>query len=79
MTRVTIDLNVRLAHNLTFAGYEDIHGAVPEVGECVWAWEEESNLYARAIVVEIKPEIGLIYLAVAWGEFHQPFQLSVAS
>ena len=69
MTRIIIDLNVRLTANLTFAGYEDIIGPVPQVGDAVEAWEQEGNICAPAVVVVTKPEIGLIYLAVAWREF----------
>lgn len=64
--RIAIDPKVRVAGQLTFAGYEDVEGNhIPKVGEAVTVYVPGTDKEATALVTEL---LGgeLIYLAPAW-------------
>jgi hypothetical protein len=65
VTRIAIDLNVRVRGNLTYSGYEDIDGDLPSDG-AVEVYEPESGLIGLGRVVERDDERRLVYLAVDW-------------
>jgi hypothetical protein len=71
VTRVEIDLNVRVRGNLTYAGFEDADGPVA-VGQPVEVFESESGLAGRGTVSEIDWDARLIYLRVAWAQLQPP-------
>lgn len=68
MRRVKIDLNVRVAGHLTYAGFEDVvpEGATVSLGERVLAWEPECGMVADATVHAIDDEAQIVYLDVDW-------------
>lgn len=71
MTRVEIDLNVRIGRGLTFASFDDVKGADPRnlhPGDVVEVYEGESGLHGPARVTELEPLRGLVYLEVPWAE-----------
>lgn len=68
LTRVTIDLNVRVRGNQTFSGLEDADGPVA-VGDKVLAVEAETGIIADAEITDVDEEHGLVYLAVDWASF----------
>jgi hypothetical protein len=65
VTRVEIDLNVRVRGNWTFSGLEDADGPV-EVGDIVEVYEVESGLVGPGRVEEVDEASHLIYLSVDW-------------
>lgn len=66
MTRIAIDLNVRVRGNLTYSGFEDIEGERPDEGAPVRVHEPESGLVGTGRVIEVDKENELIYLEVDW-------------
>src|SRR4051794_31675710 len=67
MTRIAIDLNVRVRGNETYAGFEDVEGPLPSHhGELVEVYERESGASGKAEVRDIDNERRLIFLAVDW-------------
>jgi hypothetical protein len=64
-TRVTIDPNIRVRGNGTYAGFEDVTGPIA-VGEAVEVYEPESGLTGEGSVTEIDADRQLIYLSVNW-------------
>lgn len=70
MKRISVDLNVRVHGNQTYAGFEDTEQPV-HVGEQVLAWEPEDDIVADATVTEVDGQRRLIYLAVDWYSFRQ--------
>ncbi len=70
--RITIDPNVRVNGNRTYAGYEDISGGTVNVGDRVRVWEPESGVAGFGTVVECDDERQLIYLDVNWSALHVP-------
>jgi hypothetical protein len=64
-TRVTIDPNVRVRGNGTYAGFEDVTGPMA-VGETVEVHEPESGLVGVASITEIDGSSELVYLSVDW-------------
>lgn len=73
MTRITIDPNVRIHGNDTYAGFEDITGGPVAVGEPVTVVEIESHLIGEGRVTHISEESKLVYLSVDWASL-QPEQ-----
>jgi hypothetical protein len=71
VTRVEIDLNVRVRGNWTFSGLEDADGPV-EVGDIVEVYEVESGLVGPGRVEEVDEASHLIYLSVDWDALHEP-------
>lgn len=71
MTRVEIDLNVRVRGNWTFSGMEDADGPVA-VGDVVEAYEAESGLVGPGRVEDVDEARHLIYLSVDWDALHEP-------
>ncbi len=69
-TRITIDPNIRVRGNGTFAGFEDVQG-VPVVGGEVEVWEPESRVVGSGRVTAIDHDRGLVYLAVEWSSLRQ--------
>jgi hypothetical protein len=80
--RITIDPNVRVRGNKTYAGFEDIQEqgnlglSRPEradgplaVGDKVLAVEVEDGIVTDAEVVDIDHENRFVYLAVDWSGF----------
>lgn len=67
VTEIWIDPNVRVAGNQTFAGFEDVHGPRPRLGDHVMVREPESNLVGLGRVTCVDRGDELIYLAVNWG------------
>jgi hypothetical protein len=72
MTVIDIDPNVRTAGNETYAGWEDVHGAMPSIGELVVVREPESGITGTARVTDIEDKGQLIYLAVLWKGLRAP-------
>ena len=64
-TRITIDPNVRVRGNDTYAGFEDVDGPIA-VGEAVEVHENESGLTGQGKVTEIDADRQLVYLSVDW-------------
>jgi len=64
-TRVTIDPNVRVRGNGTYAGFEDVTGPMA-VGETVEVHEPESGLVGVGSITEIDGDRELVYLSVDW-------------
>jgi hypothetical protein len=64
-TRVTIDPNVRVRGNGTYAGFEDVDGPMA-VGETVEVHEPESGLVGVGRITEIDGTRKLVYLSVDW-------------
>lgn len=67
MTRIAIDLNVRVRGNLTYSGFEDIEGEIPLDG-VVDVYEPESGVFGTGRVVEQDIEKRLVYLEVDWAK-----------
>jgi hypothetical protein len=65
ITRIAIDLNVRVRDGQTYAGLEDVHGDI-EPGSTVTVYEPESGVSGSAEVTEIDTSRQLVYLAVDW-------------
>lgn len=66
---IAIDPNVRVAGNLTYAGFEDlIHGSADTIapGEAVIVREVEADLVGCGIVTGIETDKQLIFLLVDW-------------
>lgn len=68
--RVTIDPNVRVRGNQTYAGLEDVQGIVA-VGSHVEVYEPEAGLIGPAEVTDIDHERQLVYLAVDWEQLRE--------
>ena len=66
ITRIEIDLNVRIRGNGSFAGFEDVRGPI-SVGQEIEVYEQESAVFGRGRVTEIDSERELVYLSVDWG------------
>lgn len=68
VNRIKIDLNVRVAGHLTYAGFEDVvpEGSVVRLGEQVLAWEPECGMAADAVVHAIDDGTETVYLDVDW-------------
>lgn len=67
-TEIVIDPNVRVRGRLTYTGFDDVSGDIPEAGSLVTAVERETGLRAPGIVTEVDPVKELVFLAVAWRE-----------
>ncbi len=67
MTRIAIDLNVRVRGNLTYSGFEDIDGEIPLDG-IVEVHEPESGVVGTGRVVEQDVDKRLVYLEVNWAD-----------
>lgn len=65
MARVMIDPNVRVRGNGTFAGFEDVTGAIT-VHMPVEVYEPESGLVGTGTITEIDSASELVYLSVDW-------------
>lgn len=79
MIRIAIDPNVRVHGNQTYAGFEDIDGPVPRVGEPVTVHEPESSLSGTAHVARVDEKTLLVYLEVDWSALRpQPSNGTVA-
>ena len=70
MTRVEIDLNVRVRGNGTYAGFEDVQGPLA-VGMDVEVYESESGLTGPGRVTEIDAAKELVFLSVEWGALRE--------
>jgi len=64
----TIDPNVRVRGDQTYADISDAHGVMPGIGERVEAREPESGTTWPAVVTTVDLPKGLVYLLVAWDE-----------
>ena len=62
---MTIDPNVRVRGNGTYAGFEDVNGPMA-VGEPVEVHEPESGLVGVGRITEIDGTRKLVYLSVDW-------------
>lgn len=71
MTRVEIDLNVRVRGNWTFSGVDDADGPI-HVGDFVEVYEGETGACGSGRIEEIDYERGLIYLSVDWASIRLP-------
>ncbi|MEX1276572.1 MAG: hypothetical protein WEA75_06720 [Acidimicrobiia bacterium] len=80
-TRITIDPNVRVRGNQTYAGFEDIEGIVPIVGAPVEVYEVESGATGNGIVAAIDDATRLVYVAVEWASLRvsSPWCVNVAA
>lgn len=72
MTRVEIDLNVRSGVDETYAGYEDVHGDFPNIGDWVEVFEAESGLAGFGQVLELRAETRIIVLGVQFAKLARP-------
>lgn len=70
MTRIEIDLNVRVRGNGTRAGFEDVEGPMA-VGMKVQVYESESGLGGTGRVTEIDPAKELVVLSVDWASLRE--------
>lgn len=68
-TEVHIDPNVRCENNETFAGFEDVVGDFPKVGDWVTVREPESGFTFSGRITRISPDDRLVYLSVDWQHF----------
>ncbi len=68
MLRIAIDPNVRVRGNGTYAGFEDVQGALTglQVGDAVEVFERESDLTGEGRVTEIDLARRLVYVSVEW-------------
>lgn len=66
MTRVLIDLNVRVRGNDTYAGFEDVDSWPISVGSVVEVFEPESGVHGGGRVNDIDLVRRLVYLSVDW-------------
>lgn len=68
MKRFKIDLNVRVAGHLSYAGLEDLvpEGSAVSLGEQILAWEPGSGMVADAVVHAIDEDTQIVYLDVDW-------------
>jgi len=69
-TRVSIDPNVRVRANGTYAGLEDVSGPLA-VGDAVEVYELEANIVGSGRVTEIDLEKQLVYLSVDWASLRE--------
>jgi hypothetical protein len=71
--RITIDPNIRIETNWTYAGFGDVFGNADELspGDWVTAMWEETDQIADAKVVGIDYERKLIDLAIDWSSFRE--------
>lgn len=67
---ITIDPNVRLADNQTFARLDGIHGPLA-IGADVYVAEPEGGLVGVAQVARIDVSKGFVFLAVDWSSLHE--------
>lgn len=65
MTRVEIDVNVRLGRDRTYVGFEDVYGLAVHPGEVVEVFSGEW-ITGSAVVDEVDYAAGLIYLRLEW-------------
>lgn len=72
MTEVMIDPNVRVAGGLTFSGFEDVIGELPDHGDRVTVTEPESGITGFGTVVRVEFADRLIYLSVDWARLSLP-------
>lgn len=77
MTRVIIDLNVRVSlngwTNITYADFDDVIGTdIPLPGEQVTAIEIETGINGDATVVKVDTEKRILFLKVDWKRLMAP-------
>jgi hypothetical protein len=72
MIEVMIDPNVRVAGGLTFSGFEDVIGDLPDHGDRVIVREPESGITGFGTVERIEFADRLIYLSVDWAGLTLP-------
>ena len=72
MTEIMIDPNVRVAGGLTFSGFEDVIGDLPDPGDRVIVREPESGITGVGTVERVEFADRLVYLAVDWAGLSQP-------
>lgn len=72
MTRIAIDMNVRVRGNLTYSGFEDIEGDMAVEGAPVEVYEPESGIAGTGRIVELDRERELVYLEVDWAGLLAP-------
>lgn len=76
LTRVEIDLNIRVRGRQTFACLkDDVHGPLV-VGQAVEVFESESDIYGPAVVTDIDRKKGLVYMAVEWAKLRDPHEVA---
>lgn len=76
MITVMIDPNVRVGGGLTFSGFEDIVGDLPDHGDRVIVVEPESGITGFGTVERVEFADRLIYLAVDWAGLSLPIPTS---
>jgi hypothetical protein len=67
-----IDPNVRVAGGLTFSGFEDVIGELPDPGDRVVVREPESGITGIGTVTQVNFADHLIYLNVDWSKLAAP-------
>lgn len=72
MTEVMIDPNVRVADGLTFSGFEDVVGELPDQGDRVTVREPESGIVGIGTVARVDFADRLVYLNVDWSNLTTP-------
>jgi hypothetical protein len=72
VTVIAIDLNVRVRGEQTYAGFEDVEGPLPRVGDTVRVRESESRVQGTAVVTEVDQARQIVYLAVDWSALTSP-------
>lgn len=71
VTRIRIDLNVRVGRGLTFSSFDDVEPTGPRglrPGDAVEVYEGESGLRGPARVTELDLARRLVYLEVPWAQ-----------
>lgn len=71
MTRVEIDLNIRVRGNWTLAGLEHADGPVSQ-GDSVEVYEPESGVTGPGRIEEVDNARRVIFLSVDWGALQLP-------
>ncbi len=72
--RITIDPNVRVRGNGTYAGFEDVQGTLAslQVGDAVEVFEPENDLTGEGQVTKIDLARRLVYVSVEWSTLRPP-------
>ena len=76
MTRIEIDLNVRVGPDLTYSGFDEVDGdpAALKVGDPVEVFEPECRAFGSGEITEIDLVKELIFIRVSWKSLHVPVE-----
>jgi len=76
VTRIEIDLNVRVGADLTYSGFDEVDGdpALLRVGDTVEVFEPECRAFGTGEITEIDSAKELIFIRVPWKSLHIPVE-----